>query len=366
MKYLSFLIKPASSLCNLRCTYCFYHDVSSHREVASHGIMSESTMKMLIDRAFETIDPDGVLTFAFQGGEPTIAGIDYFKSFTTYVSSKKTNQRVYYSLQTNGTLLNDDWADLFAREKFLVGISLDGYDSNHDHFRKDASGTGTHKKIMEGIAILKRHQVNFNILTVLTDRLARHPEAYYKFITSNGFHHIQCIPCLGDLDHKGGEQLNAKNYFSFYKKLYFLWLDDYLSGNYTSITLFDNLLVMLCDQPPQQCGMLGFCSPQMVIESDGGVYPCDFYVIDKYFCGNIKEMSIEKLIQSPQMQNFLNEKKFLPDLCKTCPFWNICRGGCKRQNIVYLKENYCGHRELLSVIYPTLARVAERMRGSFY
>lgn len=365
MKYLSFLIKPASSLCNLRCTYCFYHDVSSRREVASHGIMSETTMRLLIDRAFDAIDPDGVITFAFQGGEPTVAGIDYFENFTSYVSSRKTTQTVYYSLQTNGTLLNDRWAGLFAREHFLVGVSLDGYESNTNYYRKDADGKGAYSKIMEGIACLKRHRVDYNILTVLTDRLSKHADAYYRFIKSQKFDHIQCIPCLGDLDHKGGIQLKPENYFKFYKELYFLWLEDYLAGSYTSITLFDNLLVMLCDRPPQQCGMLGFCSPQLVIESDGGVYPCDFYVIDKYFCGNITTDSIETIINNKNMQTFLKEEKFLPEICKTCPFWNICRGGCKRQNIVYLTENYCGHRELLTALYPTMSRIAERMKHSF-
>lgn len=365
MKYLSFLIKPASSLCNLRCSYCFYHDVSSRRAVASHGAMCLETMQALIDQAFHAVDPDGVLTFAFQGGEPTLAGLDFFRAFTSYVSSKKTGQTIYYSIQTNGTLLNDDWATFFAREQFLVGVSLDGYESNTSFFRKDASGKGAYPKIMEGIELLRRYKVNFNILTVLTDKLSKHADAYYRFIKSQDFRHIQCIPCLGDLDMEGGIQLKPENYAAFYKKLYFLWLEDYLSGEYTSITLFDNLLVMLCDQPPQQCGMLGFCSPQLVIESDGSVYPCDFYVLDQYYCGNIVTDDLETIIYSKNMQSFLKEEKFSPKICRSCPFWNICRGGCKRQNIVYLTDHYCGHQDFLSSAYPTMQRIAERMKHSF-
>lgn len=126
MKYLSFLIKPASSLCNLRCTYCFYGDVSRRRECVSYGVMEDTVMKKLIDRAFEVIEDDGVLTFAFQGGEPTLAGISYFKSFVEYVKSKRTNQKICYSLQTNGTLLNDEWASFFGKMNSLSAFRWTG------------------------------------------------------------------------------------------------------------------------------------------------------------------------------------------------------------------------------------------------
>ena len=362
MKYLSFLIKPSSSLCNLRCTYCFYQDVSKRRQVKSYGIMKKEVMEKVIERAFEAIDDNGVLNFAFQGGEPMLSGIEFFQQFASYVEERKTGQTVYYSIQTNGVLINDEWASFFAKKGFLVGVSLDGYESNTNYFRKDEKGNGVYGKIMDGIGILKKHQVPFNILTVLTNRLAKHPDAFYSFIKDQEFPFVQCIPCLGELEGDFGFQLEKERYFSFYKRVYDLWLNDYIKGEYRSIYLFDNLLLMLCDRPPQQCGMLGFCSVQFVIESNGNVYPCDFYVLDEYYCGNLLEDKIEDILKNTNLQRFIKEEKKHYTVCDTCPFWKICRGGCKRQNVVYLDEKGCGHKELLEYIYPTLSQIAKHIR----
>ena len=361
MKYLSFLIKPASSSCNLACSYCFYRDVSKRRTTGSYGIMTEDVMKSLIDQAFTAIDHDGFLTFAFQGGEPTLAGLEYFRSFIKYVNSKKTGQSVYYSIQTNGTTMNEDWALFFKENHFLVGVSLDGYKSNHDHFRQDGTKSGTFDKIMMNIDLLKKFKVDFNILTVLTNRLAGHADAFYEFLKSEEFSYVQCIPCLGELTGEGGYQLTAENYFKFYSRLYYLWYNDYVNGQYTSVTLFDNLLLMLTDRPPQQCGMMGLCTAQLVVEANGNVYPCDFYVLDQYYCGNLVTDSLDQIIYSEPMQNFLREKRILPPVCDTCPFFKICRGGCKRQNVVYLSKNECAHQKLLSYLYPSMSMIAKTL-----
>ena len=154
MKYISFLIKPASSLCNMRCRYCFYYDVADHREVRSHGIMQEDTMQALIERALG-LDAEADITFAFQGGEPTVAGIDYFRAFTSYVDAHKQRQTIHYALQTNATLLDEEWVALFQQHQFLIGVSLDGYAALHDHLRKDAAYEGTFKRVMRSVELLK-------------------------------------------------------------------------------------------------------------------------------------------------------------------------------------------------------------------
>lgn len=361
MKYLSFLIKPASSLCNLKCTYCFYNDVSKNRKLQSYGIMGENIMKKLIDRAFEAIDDDGVLTFAFQGGEPILAGIAYYQRFVEYVAQKKTKQRIYYALQTNGTLLNDEWGDFFNRNQFLVGVSLDGYEANTNRFRVDKNGKGMYDAIMHGISVLKRCGVEFNVLSVITKRLAKHPSGFYHFVKGQNFKYIQCIPCLGELKKDTAQQLRPQEYASFFKELYKLWLEDYLNGEYMSISLFDNILLMLKDRPPQQCGMLGFCSMQFVVEGDGSVYPCDFYVLDNYCCGNILENRVDEIVESKEMRAFLQEKKKSYEICRTCPFARLCHGGCKRQNGAYLSDNLCGYREFLTYAYPTMMQIAGRL-----
>ena len=151
MKFLSVLIKPASSLCNLRCRYCFYEDVSRQREQMSYGVMTKGVMKHLIDRIFEAVDEDGTVVFAFQGGEPTLAGLSYYREFVVYVDSKKKNRTICYVLQTNGTLLDDEWGVFFRENQFLVGVSLDGYESNTNEFRIDSEGSGIYRNIMNGI-----------------------------------------------------------------------------------------------------------------------------------------------------------------------------------------------------------------------
>ena len=145
-KHVSFLIKPASSLCNMRCRYCFYYDVADHRNVRSFGIMKEETMKVLVDKALELGD-DSDISFHFQGGEPTVAGLVFFEKFVSYVRQKKTNQTVHYALQTNATLLDEKWIDFFYKNRFLIGVSLDGYQEMHNYFRKDCQNKDTYKTV---------------------------------------------------------------------------------------------------------------------------------------------------------------------------------------------------------------------------
>lgn len=361
MKYVSFLIKPVSSLCNLRCPYCFYEDVSRKRETKSYGKMNMDTVEALVLRAVEETEENGALVFAFQGGEPMLAGLEYYEAFVKLVKREKGNRQVHYALQTNGTLIDEEWAKFFRAEAFLVGVSLDGYESNTNRFRVDEKGNGMYAKIMEGVRQLEKYKVEYNILSVITSQLSKHAEAYYKFLKGHHFSHVQCIPCLGELGGETKWQLKPEEYAEFYKKLYRLWLEDYLSGEYRSITLFDNLLLMLTDRPPQQCGMLGFCTAQLVVEADGSVYPCDFYVLDQHKCGNIKKNTLEEILKSDAMLQFIKEKKQIPEICKTCPFWKICRGGCKRQNSAFLIEDWCGHREFLTEAYPTLIRIAKNI-----
>lgn len=357
MKYLSFLIKPASSMCNLACRYCFYHDVSSYRDEKNYGIMEENVLKRLINQAFTAVDEDGVLTFAFQGGEPLMAGLLFYQRFTEYVEEKKGKQKVYYSLQTNGTLLDDAWGEFFAKWDFLIGLSLDGYESNTNAFRVDRKGTGAYPQIMRGLHILQKYQVNYNILSVITRKLSRHAEGFYSFLKQENVTYVQCIPCLGGLEEPYEQEMKPEQYLEFYQNLYQIWLRDIERGEYISISLFDQILLMLSDRPPVQCGMLGFCSPQMVVEANGNVYPCDFYVLDEYCCGNICENSIRQIVEHERMQSFLAKRSTMTKVCEDCPFVGICHGGCKRQNRAYLRENWCAHREFLSWAYPSMRKI---------
>lgn len=200
-KHISVLIKPASSLCNLRCRYCFYHDVSENRTIASTGIMKEEVMEKLIARISEELEEGGLASISFQGGEPTMAGLPYFRTFTETVKGYP-NIRPQYSIQTNATLLDEEWADFFKENDFLVGVSLDGYQTNMDEFRYEPLKRGVFYKVLKGIDLLKDAKVDYNILTVVTAQLAKHPDALFKFFKSHNFEYIQLIPCLPGLNEK--------------------------------------------------------------------------------------------------------------------------------------------------------------------
>ena len=347
MKYISFLIKPASSLCNMRCRYCFYYDVAEHREVSAYGIMEEDTMHALIDKALG-LGEDAHITFAFQGGEPTMAGLSYFTSFCEYAEKHKTKQNIQYALQTNGTRIDESWCALFKKYIFLIGVSLDGYKEIHDYFRMDPSLKGTFSHVFKTVQLLRQYEIPFNILTVLTSQLSKHPEKLFRFYKQNQLSYVQLIPCLPGLDeNENKNSLHPKEFASFYKTFFRLWLAEYKKGNYISITLFDNIIPMFKGIRPQQCGMLGYCTPQFVIESNGDVYPCDFYVLDAYRCGNIKEDSLIKLVKTDAMQKFLKEERRECTECRNCPFVNICHKNCKRLNITYYTKDYCGYKDFL-------------------
>lgn len=361
MKSISFLIKPVSSACNFNCKYCFYHDVSEHRKIKSHGNMNEETMKVVIDRALseEYID----ITFAFQGGEPMLAGLSFYQKFTSYVEERKNiNQQIHYALQTNASMINDEWAMFFHDYQFLIGVSLDGYQKNHDCFRLTKKHVPTYAIVMQAIACLRKHDVPFNILTVLSKQLAKYPKELYDFYKHEGFDFIQLIPCLSGLDETENESsLTPKLFASFYKTFYDAWLHDFQKGEYMSINLFDNLIMMYQGRMPYQCGLLGKCAPQMVIESDGSVYPCDFYVLDDYKMGNIMSASLFELYSNKQLRTFLNEDTKGVSLCKSCFFQTICHGNCKRMQHVYYTKTYCGYADFLAYAYPTMIEIAKKI-----
>lgn len=364
MKNLSFLIKPASSSCNLKCKYCFYADVSEHRQIKSNGIMKEETMHCLIDRAMDALDEDGEVTFAFQGGEPTCAGLSFFQAFCAYVDEKKKSaMKIHYALQTNAFVLDDDWCSFFHTYDFLIGVSLDGYKENHDYFRLTTGNKATFKTVMHAVELLRKHEVQFNILTVLSKQLAKHPQKLYDFYRKENMMYVQLIPCLAGLDEEENPfALTPELFASFYKKFYDAWLKEMKAGVYRSIGLFDNIIPMYADIPPQQCGLLGYCSLQFVVESDGSIYPCDFYVLDEYMGGNVMDMDLKAIAESAPMQGFLKEKKTMSPLCDTCPFVSICHGNCKRMNTLYFKEGYCGYQDFLRYAYPTMIQIVRQVR----
>lgn len=339
MPDMNVLIKPASGLCNLECSYCFYHDETRNREVESYGRMSEETLEQIIQKTIEASERSCTLTY--QGGEPTLRGLDFFKK--SIELQEKYNHRgiaIHNAIQTNGMLVDEKWAAFFAKNNFLVGISLDGTEFTHNRFRIDSREEGTFWQVIEAIEKLKKHGVSFNILTVVNSLTARKIPQIYRFFSEQGYEYLQFIPCLnpiGEEDKKYDFTLTPQGYGRFLNTLFDLWYEDLLRGKTVHVQLFEEYIRMLYRQVPGVCGMLGVCTRQHVIEADGAVYPCDFYVLDQYRLGNLKLHSYKEIEKKREALGFIEESYALEAECRECRYYPLCRGGCKR----YRKPLHC-------------------------
>ena len=195
MQHISLLIKPASGNCNLRCKYCFYHDIISKREKENYGIMPISLLEKIVKKALS--EAEEMCTFSFQGGEPTLVGLEFYKKLIEFQTKhNKSNIKIENSIQTNGMLIDEDWAAFLAESDFLVGISLDGSQSIHDMHRQDADGNGSYSRVMKTIRLFDKYSVKYNILCVVTNHAARHADKIYNFYKKNNFCFSQFIHAL--------------------------------------------------------------------------------------------------------------------------------------------------------------------------
>ncbi len=331
-KDLSIMIKPASSACNMRCEYCFYHSLAKSRKDECFGTMTQHTAENLIRQTLEFCD-GGSIYFTFQGGEPLIAGKDFFSQFVSTVNKYNTqDSKIYYGLQTNGTLIDSEWADFFAKNNFLLGLSLDG-DENANRFRVDANMNNTFSKVKEAMDLLNKRGVDFNILVVATGHTADNIEDVYNYFKKLGIKYLQFIPCLRPFGDKSVSPLymNVDQYSSFLINLFKLYAKDYANGEYISIRQLDNYVRLFLGQNAEQCGMNGYCSRQFVVEGNGNVYPCDFYCLDEWLLGNVNTDSFEQIASNPKAYKFMRDSLQVDKQCQECEYFRLCRGGgCKR------------------------------------
>ncbi len=316
----------------MRCKYCFYYDLVQTRQNQNYGMMSEKTLEIMIIKAFKYAEDN--ITFAFQGGEPTLRGLDFFKQLVTLVKQyNESGINIQYAIQTNGLLLDNKWAEFFSANQFLVGVSLDGNRDIHDMHRIDISGEGTYKRVMNSIRTLRKFNVDFNILCVVTKALARRAARIYTLLKTKGFKYMQFIPCMDKLGQPMGREnysLSPELYGTFLITLFNEWFEDLMNGEYISIRMFDNILSMLNGYPPEACNMRGGCSRGTVIEANGSVYPCDFYVMDEWKAGNVHSDDFESMIQSETMDRFVDISMQIDPACRECSYFPICRSGCRR------------------------------------
>lgn len=366
MKGLSVLIKPSSSQCNIRCKYCFYEDLSEEREIKSHGFMKIETLEEIVKKALNYVE-NGICNFVFQGGEPTLIGLHFYEKLIEF--QKKYNLKnatINNSIQTNGFVLDEKWAKYLKENNFLVGLSLDGNEKVHNERRIDSKGEGTFDKIFKSKKLLDKYNVDYNILAVLDNTLGENIEEVYDFFKKENIRFQQYIPCLDSINENKivNKNLDNKIYLKSLKKLFDMWYEDVINGNIYSIRYFENILMIILNGRAESCDMMGHCSIQNVIESDGSIYPCDFYVIDKWKLGNIYKDTFDEIFKNKISQNFYLESLNIPEECKKCKWQKLCRNGCKRYRDINGQYKYCKEiQEFFSYSINRFLEIANKIKN---
>lgn len=366
MRAVTFLVKPASGLCQMRCRYCFYEDVTENRAEKSMGLMDAATARQLIRMGFDYAGPGGSVHFLFQGGEPTLAGLDFFRRFADETDrARPADTNVSFAIQTNGLAIDEAWAAFFSSRSFLVGLSLDGSRTLHDRYRRDAAGNGTWDRAVQALSLLDRAGVETNLLCVVTADAARSPRAVWDALGKLGPHALQFIPCLDPLEGPRGAMpwsLTAEDYGHFLKSVFRLWYEELTGGRYVSVRFFDDCLRILAGMAPGSCAMAGRCGGYLAVEADGSLYPCDFYVLDRYRIGSIRDTTVAQALASPVMETFLGESRTRPAACAACAYRSLCRGGCRRDWAFTPdgpENHFCpAFRDFFSYALPGLRRAA--------
>ena len=365
---LSILLKPASGQCNMKCDYCFYMDEMSHRIKPSFGMMTEESLENIIAKTLNSAKQ--AVTFVYQGGEPTLRGLDFFRRAIKL--QKQYNTRfvpIYNSLQTNGYTIDDEWAKFFYEHDFLVGLSIDGTQKTHDINRRDKQGSGTYIRCLEAAELLKQNRVEFNILTVVNRQTAPRIRQIYQSYAKKGFMNQQYIACLDSLfdeDKISTYALTPQMYGDFLVELFEMWYDDLKVGRQPYIRMFENYIGIILGKQSEACEQNGVCAKHHVIEADGGVYPCDFYMLDEYRLGNLNEDSLEACDQRRADIKFIENSYNHSRACQECQYFHLCRGGCRRHRIRNQEageyENYfCeAYQQLFQKYYPTMLEIARR------
>ncbi|WP_051669759.1 anaerobic sulfatase maturase [Bryobacter aggregatus] len=325
----SILIKPASALCNLDCSYCFYldRDLDPYAELPKRR-MSEDTLQRLVDSFLFYSYPNS--TFAFQGGEPTLAGLPFFEKLVEFQQrSGRNGQNVSNALQTNGVLLDKNWAQFFKQYNWLIGLSLDGPEGVNDKYRYNKEGHGTHSWVLRGLEALQREGVDFNILCVVSQANVGRARELYKYYKSLGVDNVQYIPLA---EFAGGGKglpytVSAREYGQFLVETFEMWWPD---RRKMRIRFFDNIAEAIAGQKPGNCTMHDSCDSYCVVEYNGDVFPCDFFVEGGWKLGNIHEDSWAKIARRNRRQSFAEKKSIQHPECQVCDYKEICHGGCPK------------------------------------
>ncbi len=329
----SLLVKPAGPDCNLACKYCFYaRKKALYPRSKRHRMSPQVTEEML--RQYMAMSPQ-VATFAWQGGEPTLMGLDFFRLVVALQQKHGgRGQIVSNALQTNGTLLDSDWARFLRRYRFLVGISIDGPAEIHDKWRVDHGGGATLARVLQGLRALQAEEVEYNALVMITSHSADKAGLIWEFLRAQGISFFQFIPCL-ERDPQTGEMseysVTPEQYGEFMCEVFNLWSAPDCPETY--VRLFNDLVEIYAGGAGPSCMLKERCGEYVVIEHNGDVYACDFFVDSEHYVGNLMKTPLAELVKSEKLEEFALAKSKAGPECESCRWWSQCFGGCPKDRI---------------------------------
>ena len=366
------MAKPGGPRCNLSCQYCFYVG----KEKLYPNSRFHMSDKVLEEYTRQTIEAHCVpeVTFAWQGGEPTLLGRDFFeKAMRLQKKYCKIGMVIHNTIQTNGTLLDDKWCEFFRKNRFLVGISIDGPRELHDACRTDKGGKGTFDRVMKGLALLRKHKVDFNILCTINAVNGDHPVEVYRFFRDEvKAQFIQFIPVV-ERDGKIGAvtslSVGPEQYGKFLMGVFDEWVKHDVGTIY--VQHFDTALANWYGEPHGICVFSPYCGSAMVIEHNGDIYSCDHFVDCEHLLGNILAVPLTELVNSGRQRQFgRNKKEQLPKCCHECPVLFACRGECPKNRFAVTPEgepglNYLcdGYRIFFTYIDRPMKFMAEELHA---
>ena len=352
-KPLYVMLKPAGAHCNLACKYCYYLEKNKLYPTAQRHLMSDEMLEQFTREYIEAQAMSQVL-FTWHGGEPLLRSIDFYRKALSLQQKYAGGRRIDNVIQTNGTLLTDEWCEFFAQNHWLVGISIDGPQPYHDHYRLTAAGKPSWKKVMQGIKLLKKHGVEWNAMAVVNAYNANHPLEFYRFFKENGCQFLQFTPIVERLTrHEDGRTLASladKNEISLSEASvapeqwgYFLCaiFDEWVRKDVGKIfvEIFDCTLANWMGISPGICAYSKECGHAGVMEHNGDVYSCDHFVFPEYKLGNIRDHSLIDMLYGEQQQEFSRLKhSSLPRQCKECDMEFACHGECPKNR--FMKDKY--------------------------
>jgi uncharacterized protein len=332
----SVLVKPAGPDCNMGCTYCFYLEKDTLFPESKIHRMSEDVLEEMIKQVMSQAGQE--VSFAWQGGEPTLMGLAFFEKAVELQQKYGRRQSVGNGFQTNGIVIDKNWIHFFKEYKFLIGLSLDGPEHIHNRYRHLSGGEGSWSQVVDCAKFMLDEGVAVNAITVVTDYSAQFPEEMYSFHKELGLSYMQFIPCV-ETDPKNPNKaapfsVSSEKYGEFLCRMFDLWQSDFEKNTpATFIRFFDSVFYSYVGLEPPECTLLKACGVYVVIEHNGDVYSCDFFVEPDWKLGNIMQDKLIYMLNSDRQREFGQLKTSLPESCKKCAWLKYCRGGCMKDRI---------------------------------